>query len=110
MSTIDDLEETENFDAPSKNRTRAPEEFSKWTIFKAGWRPALGWLSVCIVFYSFIIHPGIVWYVTLAGYEVIMPLIDASALLNLVAIFISVGAMRTFEKINYNDKNKDNDA
>ena len=79
------------------------EKISKWTFFKAGWRPALGWLSVIIVFYSFIIHPAIIWWVILNGYVITVPMIDSTALLNLVAIVIGVGAMRTYEKVRFNE-------
>ncbi len=73
---------------------------TKWGFYKAGWRPALGWLSVLIVFYSFIIHPVILWIVIFKGITITPPVIDATALLNLVAIIIGVGAMRSYEKVN----------
>jgi len=77
---------------------RQEKTMPKWTFYKAGWRPALGWLSVLIIFWAFLIHPALTWYIALMGYKVVIPAIDATAMLNLVAIVIGVGAMRTYEK------------
>ena len=87
-----------------ENEKTSTQETEKWTLYKAGWRPALGWLSVLIVFYAFIVHPSLVWYISLMGYKITIPVIDAAAMINLVAIVIGVGAMRTYEKVRYNDK------
>ena len=76
------------------------KDLSFWEFFKAGWRPMLGWVSVFIIFYSFVIHPSLVWYTAFAYPDVKSPALDAYALLNLVAIVIGVGAMRSFDKNN----------
>jgi hypothetical protein len=92
-----------NFDNLDNEKTQI-QETEKWTLYKAGWRPALGWLSVLVVFYAFILHPSLVWYISLTGLKMNIPVIDAAAMINLVAIVIGVGAMRTYEKVRYNDK------
>ena len=73
---------------------------NKWELYKAGWRPMLGWISVLVIIYAFIVHPGLVWYFTVTGFTGVLPIIDAAALINLVAIIIGMGAMRTYEKMN----------
>ena len=89
----------ENLQEECKN-----EKYDKWVFYKSGWRPALGWLSVLIVMYAFLIHPIIVWYVTIMGYKIAIPMIDSAAMLNLVGIVIGIGAMRTYEKIRARDR------
>lgn len=89
--TFDDFEET---DTPGMER---------WTFYKSGWRPALGWLSVLIVMYAFLIHPGLMWVFTAMGWKTSPYEIDPAALINLVAIVIGVGAMRTYEKVKFNE-------
>lgn len=100
---IDNSEDANKIDNVNQERSQYETKVSSWTFFKAGWRPALGWLSVAIVFYSFIIHPALIWWVILNGYKITIPMIDSAALLNLVAIVIGVGAMRTYEKVRFNE-------
>jgi len=100
---LDSSEVANELDSIDKENLNDPKDMQKWTFFKAGWRPALGWLSVIIVFYSFIIHPIIVWYALLHGFKIALPLIDATALLNLVGIVVGIGAMRTYEKVRFNE-------
>lgn len=73
---------------------------TKWELFKAGWRPTLGWLSFVIIFSAFIIHPALLWTVSLFNIKITVPVMDSNAILNVVALIIGVGAMRTVEKIN----------
>ena len=101
---LDNPDIANEIDSEDKEYLPEPQEMTKWTFFKAGWRPALGWLSVIIIFYSFIVHPALVWYVLWTGSKMAVPMIDSGALLNLVAIVIGVGAMRTYEKMNYSDQ------
>lgn len=99
IKTANKLDSTETETLSNENS----EKMDSWTRYKAGWRPALGWLSVIIVFYSFIIHPIIVWVALWYGLKIVIPIIDATALLNLVAIVIGVGAMRSYEKVRFNE-------
>lgn len=105
--SLDNKKRANEIDSIDKEVTQPEDELdakvSKWTFFKAGWRPALGWISVIIVLYSFVIHPAIIWWVVLNGFKVTVPAIDSAALLNLVAIVIGVGAMRTYEKVRFNE-------
>ncbi len=78
-------------------------EMERWTFYKSGWRPALGWVSVIIVTYAFLIHPALMWIFTALGWKVPTYEIDPAALINLVAIVIGVGAMRTYEKVKFHE-------
>ena len=91
----------------TKQTEENEENQTKWTFYKSGWRPALGWLSVIIIFYAFILHPSLVWYISFMGYNITIPVIDSAALLNLVAIVVGIGAMRTYEKVRFGDKFSD---
>jgi len=70
----------------------------RWIFYKAGWRPALGWLSVLVVFWVGIVHPTLSWGLALLGINIVLPVMDSGIMLNLVAIVIGVGAMRSYEK------------
>lgn len=72
---------------------------TKWEFFKSGWRPMLGWLSLIIVFSSYIIHPLLLWVVAFFFPGVVPPTIDSSSIINIVTLIIGVGAMRTIEKL-----------
>lgn len=71
----------------------------KWDFFKSGWRPLLGWLSLVIIFAAFIIHPAMIWTISLFGLKIIPPIIDSTAIMNIIALILGVGAMRTVEKL-----------
>ncbi len=105
---LDDPNYAEELDSIENEQTEyskdSKEKMSDWTFYKSGWRPALGWLSVLIIFYAFIINPGMIWFSSFMGYNVQAPDINAEAMINLVAIVIGIGAMRTYEKVRFNDR------
>lgn len=72
---------------------------TKWEFFKSGWRPMLGWLSLVIVFSAFIVHPFLLWVVALFFPGIVPPVLDSTAILNVIALIIGVGTMRTIEKL-----------
>ena len=64
------------------------------SIFVAGWRPFIGWVCGLSLAYSFIGHP------IMSTYIADMPVLDTTALYNLVLALLGLGAMRTVEKSN----------
>ena len=78
---------------------------TKFEMFRAGWRPTLGWVTVIIVVFSFIVHPSLVLYFSIVGVTA-LPVLDFVTLVSLVSIIIGMGTLRTYEKIK---EKKDND-
>jgi len=70
------------------------------SIFVAGWRPFIGWVGGVSLAWTFLVHPLLVWFATVAGYEGEFPLLDTDPLLTLVMAMLGVGAMRSFDKLN----------
>lgn len=76
------------------------EEAKSDSLFKSGWRPAVGWTCVSGLFYDFILRPLLPWAVEVLGKQVPpLPQIDVQSLLVLLFGILGLGAYRTFEKI-----------
>lgn len=70
------------------------------SIFKGGWRPAIGWVCVCGLSYTFIIKPILPWLVALFGVAVVpMPTLEIKELMALVMALLGFGGFRMVEKI-----------
>lgn len=63
------------------------------SFFRAGWRPAVGWLCVFGLGYSTLLRPLVVG---LAGVD--MPLTDSGTLTTLLFSLLGLGTLRTVEK------------
>lgn len=70
------------------------------SMFKGGWRPAIGWVCVCGLAYNFIVKPILPWSVALFGVSVSpMPTLEMKELMALVMALLGFGGFRMFEKI-----------
>ena len=70
------------------------------SLFKSGWRPAVGWTCVAGLVYQFLVMPILPWAVTAMGGQVAnLPAIDNGTLMTLLGGLLGLGAMRTAEKI-----------
>jgi hypothetical protein len=76
------------------------------SVFVAGWRPAVGWVSVAALGYQFILYPLLTWawaWMQSAGWvEPTLqppPLLDVEALLVLLTGMLGIAGARTFEKV-----------
>lgn len=107
----------------SNERARAKEEFEKQlmeavnnaahdqteinkveaassSLFVAGWRPAVGWVCVLGLGYSYLVYPFLLWYA--AAYNVDLhnlPKLETDGLYQLVLAMLGLGTLRTFEKV-----------
>lgn len=68
------------------------------SLFKSGWRPAVGWVCVIGLFYTFLLRPLCGFVFILNGIEVEMPALDMGDLLTLLMGLLGLAGMRTAEK------------
>lgn len=76
------------------------------SLFKGGWRPAIGWVCVFGLGYSFLLRPLLPWIVQVAiitfGKQVVLPVmpqLDMKELMALVMALLGFGGFRMYEKI-----------
>jgi hypothetical protein len=76
------------------------------SVFVSGWRPAVGWVCVSGLFYTFLAKPILPWVCALWaaswGYESIvtpLPSIPISDLIMLLGGMLGLGTLRTAEKL-----------
>lgn len=74
-------------------------EASHKSIFVAGWRPAVGWVGVVGLAYSFVLEPLISWIARISGYLGTFPQLQTEAILFLLSGMLGFGGLRTWEKI-----------
>lgn len=75
-------------------------EASHPSIFVAGWRPFIGWVSGVGIGYSVVLEPLMSWVARVSGYVGTFPTLDTSLLVTCVTGMLGIGAMRSFEKVN----------
>ena len=82
------------------------EEARHASVFVAGWRPAVGWVSVIALAYQFILYPLLVWGwngMQAAGWIAanLNPptLLDVEALMVLITGMLGIAGARTWEKL-----------
>ena len=73
-------------------------EASNSNLFVAGWRPAMGWASVSVVVYTYILAPFLKFGFDLAGYNVPLPTLDLDALWPVILGMLGLGAQRSYDK------------
>jgi hypothetical protein len=76
------------------------EEAKDPSLFKSGWRPAVGWLCVAGFAYMAVIRPIVPWVAQVAGLNVPpMPPVDTSEIMAILMGMLGLGGMRTAERI-----------
>jgi hypothetical protein len=74
-------------------------EAQSGSLFVAGWRPAVGWVCVTGLAYTFIVRPILPWAVTLFGVPLApLPEIPMGDLIVLLGGMLGLGTLRTVEK------------
>lgn len=69
------------------------------SIFKSGWRPAIGWVCGFAFAYHFVFQPLLVFILTYAGHPVPeLPEFDMASLMTVLGGLLGLGGLRTFEK------------
>ena len=68
------------------------------SLFKSGWRPAVGWVCVLGLFYTFVARPFLVWALMLNGVLETPPALDMGDLITLLMGLLGLGGLRTMEK------------
>lgn len=69
------------------------------SIFVAGWRPFIGWVSGAGVAWTFVLAPFTEFVARLIGWTGSMPELDTGQLMTLVLAMLGVGAMRSYDKV-----------
>lgn len=68
------------------------------SLFKSGWRPAMGWVGVFALSYQFVLRPFLTWLSPELGLVNPPPVLDLGDLLTLLAGMLGLGTLRTVEK------------
>lgn len=76
------------------------------SMFKGGWRPAIGWVCVYGLAYTFLARPILPWLIQVgvmifggAAILPVMPALDVKELMSLVMALLGFGGFRMYEKI-----------
>jgi len=76
------------------------QEAAHASIFVAGWRPAIGWISAAGIGYTFVLAPFIEFISrSVFGYDGVMPMPDTGQLMALVTAMLGVAGLRSFDKV-----------
>ena len=76
-------------------------EAASGSLFKGGWRPAVGWVCAIAFAYHFIIKDLIIFGASFAGAELPeLPEFDMGTLLTVLGGMLGIGGLRTYEKQN----------
>jgi hypothetical protein len=74
-------------------------EAASGSVFKGGWRPAVGWVCAIAFAYHFILKDLIIFGASFAGLELPeMPEFDMGTLLTVLGGMLGIGGLRTYEK------------
>ena len=74
-------------------------EAASGSIFKGGWRPAVGWVCAIAFAYHFILKDLIVFGCAVAGVDMPeLPEFDMGTLLTVLGGMLGIGGLRSYEK------------
>ncbi len=74
-------------------------EAASGSLFKGGWRPAVGWVCAIAFAYHFILKDLIVFGCAVAGVDMPeLPEFDMGTLLTVLGGMLGIGGLRTYEK------------
>ena len=75
------------------------QEAQHRSIFVAGWRPCVGWVTALALAWHFIVSPLILFAVAIAGIEIPeLPSFDMETLSTILLGMLGLGGLRSFEK------------
>tara|TARA_R110000787_G_scaffold276255_3_gene385166 strand:- start:1558 stop:1953 length:396 start_codon:yes stop_codon:yes gene_type:complete len=74
-------------------------EAASGSVFKGGWRPAVGWVCASAFAYHFVLQPILLFVVALTGTELpTLPEFDMGTLLPVLGGMLGIGGLRSYEK------------
>ena len=74
-------------------------EAASGSLFKGGWRPAVGWCCAFAFLYHFILKDLIIFGCAMAGVTIPeLPSFDMGTLLTVLGGMLGIGGLRTYEK------------
>ena len=68
------------------------------SLFVAGWRPFIGWVCGVGFAWAFIGHPMFEWLVAAGLIEMVAPVLQVDALMELALGMLGLAGLRTYEK------------
>jgi hypothetical protein len=74
------------------------EEAKSPDMFRGGWRPAVGWVCVTGMAYTYVVSPIMAWLGGIYGWPA-PPQIDTYDMLIMLGGMLGFGGMRSFERI-----------
>ena len=75
------------------------QEAQHASVFVAGWRPAIGWISAAGIGYTFVLAPFIEFVArAVFSYNGVMPMPDTGQLMALVTAMLGVAGLRSYDK------------
>ena len=75
-------------------------EASSDSVFKGGWRPAIGWICGLALFWSFILQPFLVFFLVVFGIDLApLPELKTNDLMPILLGMLGLGGLRTYEKV-----------
>jgi hypothetical protein len=74
-------------------------EASSPSLFKGGWRPAIGWVGALGLFYQFIAQPLLAWYSSFLMLPAAPPVLDLGDLLTILGGMLGLSGMRSWERV-----------
>ena len=70
------------------------------SIFVAGWRPCIGWISASALGFNFLLAPVLEWYIAIAKLDITLPTISLNELYPIILGMLGLGFARSYEKKN----------
>ena len=82
------------------------QEAKSLSLFVAGWRPFIGWICGMAMGWHFLLHPMVVWYMSIWKPDLdLPPSLDLGDLYPVVIGMLGLGVYRTYEKAKEVQKN-----
>ena len=74
-------------------------EAASSSLFKGGWRPAIGWTCAAAFAWHFVGQPAMLFCVAMFGLDIPpLPVFDMSTLMTVLMGMLGLGGLRTYEK------------
>ena len=75
-------------------------EAASGSLFKGGWRPAIGWICGLALLWSFILQPFLVFFLLVFGVDLPpLPEVGTADLMPILLGMLGLGGLRSYEKV-----------